>query len=295
MFRDFTIDSWNKKIYRRIKRLFVPYIVWNITFVIFYISLAKVFPRLQNRVEMFGLNSFLGCISKIISINVAPIDGPLWFLRALLILSLCSPLLWRMINYKKGGCLLLVCFIWVAGEFTLGVSNILHRIIPAYSIFCYVFGGVIAVNNKDIMIVLGNIKWFIVSVVACIVHAIILIPYCMTPNNPPWILTLITHYCILLEAPGMISLISQLKTDTIVKNHIFVFFKEMSFFAYAGHFLICSSYLHLIAPKLSWMHSFKFTVLIIVFVGFGIPTMALLYWIGRRFFPKFFCLWDGSL
>lgn len=295
MFRKFSFSAWPEKMFRRLKRLFVPYLVWNITFVVVYIVFAKFVPRLSTRVEMFGLDSFWGCFSKVLSLTVVPIDGPLWFIRSLLILSLLSPLLWLLMRHIRGIVLLVCCLVWIGGEMFFGASKFLNQTLPAYAVFCFVLGGVLSVNGKDVMAVFKKRRWFALGVVACVLHAVILIPYSVTPQTPTMLYRLIANYLFILGAPAMISLVANMNTDLVAKSKMFPFLKDMSFFAYAGHFLICSSYLHLIAPRLHWMHSFKFTLLIFVFVLLGIPTLALIYIIGRRFSPKVLKLWDGTL
>ena len=113
MFQKFTINAWSDKMLRRVKRLLVPYLVWNIAFVAIYLSSARLFPRIADRVAMFGLDSLQGCISKIASIYVAPIDGPLWFLRALFMLSLISPIIWMFIKLCDGFFLLIASIFYL--------------------------------------------------------------------------------------------------------------------------------------------------------------------------------------
>ena len=296
MFRNFSFSAWPEKMFRRLKRLFVPYLVWNVTFVVVYLAFAKFVPRFQDRVVMFGLNSFWGCFSKVLSFTVAPIDGPLWFIRALLILSLFSPVIWILVKRRiKGIVLLGFCLGWIGVEIFSGVGKFLRHTLPAYAIFCVVLGGVLAVNGKELMSVFKHKLWFVAGFVACVLHAVILIPYSVTQQTPTWPYGLIVNYLFLLGAPAMISLVVNVRTGLIAESRTFSFLKDMSFFAYAGHFLICSSYLHLIAPRLHWMNSFKFTLLILVFVGLGIPTMALIYYTGKRLFPRVLKLWDGTL
>lgn len=295
MFQKFSLNVWPNKMLRRVKRLFVPYFVWNITFVVIYLIMAKMTPRIAERVAMFGLDSVSGCISKIASLYVAPIDGPLWFLRALLILSIITPILWLFIKCWNGMMLMLVCFLWVGVESLLGLSKTLAHVIPSYGIFCFVLGGVVSVKGKKLLEFFNSKKYIAVGFVGCIIRAVLLIPYSVSSEVPSSTISFISHYLFVFEAPALIALVAQMKTESIARTKLFAYLKDMSFFAYAGHFLICSSYLHLIAPKLGFMHTFKFTILIVIFVGLGVPTMGVLYWFGKRLSPKLMKLWDGSL
>ena len=46
LFQHYCLMKWPKKIQRRVRRLVVPYLVWNSLFVVFYLSLSRIVPRL---------------------------------------------------------------------------------------------------------------------------------------------------------------------------------------------------------------------------------------------------------
>ena len=51
-------------------------------------------------IVQFGLESWQGCIEKIFSFTIVPIDGPLWFLRTLMFFAILSPLLWLFLRIE---------------------------------------------------------------------------------------------------------------------------------------------------------------------------------------------------
>ena len=92
--RNFSPASYGTKISRRVKRLLVPYVAWNATFVVFYLCVHRFVPRMHERVEGFGLTSLQGAFSKVLSFMMDPIDMPTWFMRTLMLYALLSLPLW---------------------------------------------------------------------------------------------------------------------------------------------------------------------------------------------------------
>jgi hypothetical protein len=97
------------------------------------------------------------------------------------------------------------------------------------------------------------------------------------------------------EAPVLLSIFARINIDKIVNSKLYSILKEMSFFAYAGHFLFCSMILHLLAPYLKGYWHGKFSLLIIVFFACGVSLMMLVYAGGKRLCPRIMKLFDGTL
>ena len=295
LFQKFSMASWPNKMIRRVKRLAIPYLAWNIFFVVFYLALAHFVPRLGTRVASFGLDTVGGALSKIVSLTVAPIDGPLWFLRVLFLFSLASPILWWFMRFGKGFVLFGLTVIWCVGEGVLGLTEALHLTIPSYALACFVAGGVVAKNGKEIVATFRSWQWFAIGLAACLVRAAIAVPRLCANVEPNAAVGVGLSLLAILEAPALIPLVSHLPVNRIADNRVYSFFKEMSFFAYAGHFLFCSMWLHTSAPFFSWMGTGKMTVLIYIFVVCGIITMGVVYWAGKRLCPKGMKILDGTL
>lgn len=295
LFQKFSLASWPNKMMRRVKRLAVPYLAWNIFFVAFYLALAHFVPRLGTRVASFGLDTIGGAVSKIASLTVAPIDGPLWFLRVLFLFSLASPILWWLMRFGRGFVLLGLTVVWCAGEGVLGLTETLHLTIPAYALACFVAGGVVARNGKEIVATFRPWGWFALGLFACLIRAAIAVPRLCANVEPNAAVGMTLSLLAILEAPALISFVSHLPVNRIADNRVYSFFKEMSFFAYAGHFLFCSMWLHTVAPFLAGVGVGKMSLLILIFVGCGVPTMAVVYWLGKRICPKIMKVFDGTL
>lgn len=294
LYRSFAIKDFPQKILRRVKRLLVPYLVWNLFFVVAYLVLAQFIPRLSVRVASFGLDTWGGVFRKVLSLSESPIDGPLWFIRVLFILSLVSPLFWVLMR-RGAGRLIIGCALWIVGEWYLGLTERLHLIFPAYAIFCFCLGGVMARSGLELPKVFRSRLWIILGLVACTIRAIFLIPCCITGPTLSGFEVLLMQLLIPFEAPALISLVSRVNLVAIQFNPAYIFLQRMSFFVYAGHFFFCSAVLHILAPLLKINFVGKLTLLLIVFVIGGVSIMSVVYYAGRKYCPRFLKLWDGAL
>lgn len=296
MFQGFSFAKLPEKIVRRVKRLVVPYLVWNVTFVLFYLALAKVMPRLATRVHSFGLDTFSGAITKIISLDVAPIDGPLWFLRALFYFVLLTPAIWLGLRFAKGIPLLILALLWPCAERALGWSSHLEHVFPSFAVASYVTGAFIAVRGSQLKEVFALPIWLVVGFAVCGLRgalAILEMKGWAMPTGCGFVCASLR----VLEAPALICLVRHLPVEgwRLTSNRVYLYLKDMSFFAYAGHFMFCSMVLHTTAPLFSFMATGKFTVLILLFVVVGGCVMSFVYGIARKLAPRFLSLYDGTL
>lgn len=296
LFKNYTLKSYPKKILRRVKRLFVPYIIWNTTFVLFFLACKNFIPRLGARVESFGLESFSGAFSKILDLTVHPIDGPLWFLRTLFILSLASPLIYVVMKSKKiiirySGFLIIGALYFIC--YQTGVMYSLLMTYPLYAITLFYIGGLLATNKKEAASLAFVSNWWVIP---CAIGLVLNAFAIFTPSQSetPLYATL-SDIGKLLMTPGLFYYVSKLDVVTISRNKFFIYAKDMSFFAYAGHFLFCSMIMHTAASYLSFMNNGKATILILLFCVVGVPVMAGIYWLGKKFAPHMMKLYDGTL
>lgn len=111
----FSARIYAGKTRRRIRRLLVPYIIWNAV-VIACIAVFQVFrptfmPLIHKQVANFSLSDYLACfwdVQLINSINVkGPVNSPLWFLQSLMLFQLLSPIFYLLLRNKKTGAIVL--------------------------------------------------------------------------------------------------------------------------------------------------------------------------------------------
>lgn len=155
------LESWNNRIFiqkiqRRIKSLLLPFLIWNTIFIIWVLKDALYHKDLNAIMAFFYNNGYLHLYWDCLHWNLnrtnwlgigipasAPYLIPLWFLRDLMIVIICSPLLYYLFRKAKTLViiLLLVCF----------TSGVFIRF-PGFSSSAFLFfgcGGYLRVYGND--------------------------------------------------------------------------------------------------------------------------------------------------
>lgn len=100
-----TKETYIRKMHNRFKSLFIPYIVWNtiaLLLVLFpYLpALHSIFPGCDYHNLQITFRNIISCywvydgaIQGIVGDYANPIDTPMWFIRTLMILAICTPLI----------------------------------------------------------------------------------------------------------------------------------------------------------------------------------------------------------
>lgn len=135
------------KIKKRIHSLFIPYIIWNVIFVGWYVAL-KFLPGVSSFVNGDILQRIDNLYEGGYYLFIAPANFALWFLRDLIVFVICSPLIYILIKFFKWWVMPLI--IIVAYFFSL-VG------------FCYfVLGGCVALCSSLENITRVSNKYFVV-------------------------------------------------------------------------------------------------------------------------------------
>ena len=293
LFQNYTARTYPMKMWRRVKKLLIPYIVWNVTFVVIYLSLSKVVPRLGLRVATFGLDTVKGALFKILNVFELPIDGPLWFIRTLFLLALISPLLYVFMRWSKVLTICL-CLIWCVAEVYMGYTDALHLVLPSYGLTCFVIGGVIALSRRNLISFFSNKIYLITGFVFCFLRGIVGI-WDLGREELQFSLQLLMVLGAIIEAPVLIWLLPKILDKLYGIGGKCRILKDMSFFAYAGHFLFCSAWLHGVAPFCGALRGGKFTILSCCFIICGMITIMAVYAVARKVCPRILRLYDGTL
>lgn len=132
----FTIGSYLTKLQRRVRSLFIPYILWNI--------LGAVYLYVTQHIACDSFSALF----------LAPANFPLWFLRDLIGIVIISPLCYWMIRYLKVIGLVLMTLLFV--------SNVLPPLWNGlFSSFFYFYIGAYCGCNK--IAAKGNNKFLYVA------------------------------------------------------------------------------------------------------------------------------------
>ena len=93
----FSMRLYGEKLRRRLRTWLLPYLLWNALFLCFYMVASLRFSALSGVVPSVHEIRFTDVLKAFVCIrgeglNSGPIDGPLWFLRDLMVLALLLPL-----------------------------------------------------------------------------------------------------------------------------------------------------------------------------------------------------------
>lgn len=100
-----TKELWISKLKKRIFSLLVPYLLWN--FIGYIIYAIKVGFSLEDFFHSFWMIDIPGRSGS------SPIDGPLWYVRNLMIMVVISPIIAYMIKYTKWYLILIMTILWI--------------------------------------------------------------------------------------------------------------------------------------------------------------------------------------
>lgn len=132
-----TVKDCVPKILKRIKTLLIPYVIWNIVFVLWYVLLS-ILPGISGFVNSNILEHFDGSLWDGFSfLFIEPASFPLWFLRDLICLVLFSPVIYYLLKYTRLGFILFLAII----------SPWLHCVFTGVHVFFYI-GGYIALFHS---------------------------------------------------------------------------------------------------------------------------------------------------
>lgn len=89
------------KIKKRVRNLLIPYLIWNVVFVLWYVALNCI-PGVKGFINSNILGHFETTIwESLCFLWIAPASFPLWFLRDLMVMVGLSPIIYLFIKYLK--------------------------------------------------------------------------------------------------------------------------------------------------------------------------------------------------
>lgn len=161
------------KLRRRVNTLLIPYIVWNaVAIVLMLVRVLPIFGSLSPFTEAranITPSSILSCFwtydGSLISTTfaagameqevvrgTAPIDGPLWFIRNLMILVLLTPLIYWIIKKAKHYFLLLFTLLYILLPYS-PIDDV-YGLLP--SLYFFSWGAYLTIHHHDIALCFGR-------------------------------------------------------------------------------------------------------------------------------------------
>ena len=144
-------DVWFDKLKKRVRTLLIPYLLWNVIAAVAIWGYRWIFAQIHGETypgffdhiaQMRGLWDYAG---------VLPFDGPLWFIRHLMLLVIAAPLVWLFVKHLR---------IW--GLLALILVFIFVGYIPEGVVF-FSAGALFRVENKNMLREFDRIKYWAIA------------------------------------------------------------------------------------------------------------------------------------
>lgn len=160
--REFTGEVYLAKLKNRIKTLFVPYLIWNtlailIKATLFMPCLHSFLPGMASVDMDWSFTSVLQCYwdeTKGVfaalytdSGSIFPQNAPLWFIRDLMIVVLCTPLIYRFLKWARNYAVWLFGVSW----FVLNYWQLGHVLQLSTAFFFFSWGAYLSIAKKDML------------------------------------------------------------------------------------------------------------------------------------------------
>lgn len=171
-FRNYNTGDYLKKLKSRTKTIIIPYLLWNTISMILTIiitnSFASKFLAEREKFDFSFINIFLGIFHF-------EYNGPFWFIFALIVYIIASPLIHISLKNKYVG-IAIISSIIVLMPFIIKLpDNFLYR---SYSIVFYLIGAYYGLHYKDLFIAkttkLGKVIYSCIAVCCLILNAFII-------------------------------------------------------------------------------------------------------------------------
>ena len=273
---EFSLSVYKAKLKKRIHTLLIPYVFWNIV-VLFLIFLTQTF-----------LSSMTSGMSKLITEYTLsdwfrvfwnhkdnmPVCYQFWFIRDLMVVILCSPLVYGIVSYGKVASIVFLGILWCFDIW----FDVIGLNIAAF--FFFSFGAWFAVSKNNFIV---KFKPFRMSF--SFLYLLIVVADIFCKNNELHHLSFLHNLGIIF---GLIAVISwtaygierqKLKCSTWLAGS--------SFFIYAYHGMpiafLNKYWVKQIQPASELTMILGYLILPFVVVGFGL----VLYYFMQKFFPRF--------
>ena len=123
---------------KRVKSLLVPYIIWNVVYLLLYWLIGQDRILFSEVPHLF--DGKLAFIQFIVTLFIKPLDGPLWFIRNLFVMVVLSPVLYYIIVRTR----------YLMPFSLLLFTQVIHSPIIE-SLLWFSFGISFAINNFDFL------------------------------------------------------------------------------------------------------------------------------------------------
>lgn len=281
----YTKEVWQNKLKRRVRSLFVPYVFWDIAFILFFTLCIYFVPSMANARKLLWEFSMHDWITALWSNGYGL--RPLWYVRDLMFINLFAPAIYWLNRLGGGNFTLFVGFILcVYGGITF--LNIGEGGIGFDGFFYYTLGAWFSINQKNFISVFSKYKVEIVfSYVAFTIAELYLYATCV--GSP--LLSRFVNISLIVSGIFTFSGITGLYiAPRFTPSKLLA---ESSFFVYLFHMFI------VYIPMRLWVYVLPVNGVTVWVVQLAMPLVVSfacvgVYWCMKKILPRFTAVVTGG-
>lgn len=228
------LKKWDSSVYtsklrKRIKTLLIPYLLWN-GIPVLGIIIARCLIGMTNGSSLSMIKEFGDSISWLRAfwdcgtVKGHPFDVPLWYIRDLMVCSICSPIIYYLI--RKTG----MIYILLIGCLYLTNTWINIAGFDARAWFFFSFGAYLSLNNINMVCLLRRYAIIIIPIAITLLVITTYYNHVLTDIQP-----ILNNIFLLFGVTALIGGFSYLVSKVIVRD--IPFLTKSVFFIYAFHVL----------------------------------------------------------
>ena len=150
---DFNKKTFIQKLKNRTRSLLIPYMIWNLIGVVYNLLSSSIKTSLAVALSEFSIARFFSAFWMFLSdsseISSYPVDGPLWFVRDLMIVVCLAPVIYFVIKRTRYYFIILLGVVWFMAE--LGGDDWIRVKQLAHAFFFFSWGAYISIYKLDMI------------------------------------------------------------------------------------------------------------------------------------------------
>ena len=216
---EFSWSCYKQKVLRRVKSLWVPFVIFNALVVLYYFVKLYLLPIPSERHELPDvLEIVTGCLFGI----PEPFNGPLWFVRELMVFVLFAPLLGWVVSRGWKWAVAIVMVSFAVGRYASYFSILYWTPCLVLGCYCALFE-VRCLSNK----ISDKWKWLVVT---CFLMFLAFVYFCLQDAADSSLL----YYFYRMSAPVWILLLYTV-FDNLLPHRLVMSVAPFTFFIFCSH------------------------------------------------------------
>lgn len=292
----FTIALYKRKISRRVRSLLAPYIVWNLIAVAYFwlrtLPFMSSFQSVSYKADWTPLkflacfyDSSCGVFSSSLGagegVGVAPQDGPLWFVRDLMVVMLLTPIIHHGLRKFSSYFVGALCVAWYAAVIMkIGWPSQLLT-----AAFFFTWGAWYAHCGRDFVSSMCRYR------VAAWFYPLLALTVMITKGTPFGFA--LQNFALPFGVVAVVSLGAYSVKNNGGGEYLYNL-SDASFFVFAAHAMLLVPMSSFVVNRLFIDSPWFMTLLFFVIPSATIAISLCCYWLLKRFAPRFCSLLTGG-